>query len=165
MCTIGNVIKGVVGVASAVIPSAASYSSAKESLNYRTSLALKNMEEAKNDAKVQKQLGIEEARKQKIEGLRRANALMAQNASNGFSFDSGTNYLGYEDSVDSAYQNAFASQNIYNLRADNYYEKARNYLNDAKYYQKEKKNLGKGFALNMLGNSRSVASKWFSSSD
>ena len=84
MCTIANVIKGVVGVAGVAISAARNYNEQKDTLNYRTSLALNNMKEAKENAYAQKQLGIEEARKQKIEGIKRAKELIAQNAAGGF---------------------------------------------------------------------------------
>ena len=162
MCTIANVIKGVVGVAGVAISAARNYNEQKDTLNYRTSLALNNMKEAKENAYAQKQLGIEEARKQKIEGIKRAKELIAQNAAGGFSFDSGNNLYNYNDEIDATYQDAYNSQQQYNIRADNYFEKARAYLNEAKNYQQEKKDLKHNFFSTSLGSTRSVANKWFS---
>jgi len=161
MCTIGNVIKGVVGVASAIIPAVNTYNQQKEIIKYRTNLALNNMEEAKQEGYAQRQLGIEEARKEKLEGLRKSAELMAQNASGGFEATSGNNLYSYEDSIDSSYQNAFDIQQARYIRADNYFDKAREYLNEAKGYQSEKKKLSKNSFFNALGNTGQVASRWF----
>ena len=162
MCTIGNAIKGVVSAASIAVSTINNYNQQKDAINYRTSLALNNMKEAEKEGQLQKQLGIEEARKQKIAGLKRADDLMAQNASSGFNSDSGNNLLGYEDSLNSSYQEAYDIQQAYNIRADNYFEKANSYLNDAKSYQKQKKDLKRGVVMNALGNSTQVAKRWFS---
>jgi len=162
MCTIGNVIQGVMSVASAVIPAVSTYNQQKETLKYRTSLALNNMEEEKQEGYAQRQLGIEEARKQKLAGLRKSAELMAQNASSGFAVDSGNNLYSYEDTINSSYQDAFDVQHARNIRADNYFDKARQYLNEAKSYQSEKKKLSKHSFINALGNTGQVASRWFS---
>ena len=161
MCTIGNVIKGIVTVASIAVPTIKNYNEQKDAINYRTTLALNNMKEAKKEGDIQKQLGIEEARKQKIDGLKRANQLMAQNASGGFAIDSGNNFLGYEDSVNNSYQDASDIQHTYDIRADNYFEKANSYLNEAKSYQKQKKDLKRGITRTALGYTTQVASRWF----
>lgn len=159
MCTIANLIKGAAVAASVIIPAVNNRNEQKDALNYRTSLAINNMKEAKNQAYAQNQLGIEEARKQKIAGLRAASDIMAQNASGGFSVNSGNNLFNYEDTIDSSYSNALESQKTYSISADSYFKKAGDYLNDAKNYQSQKKKLG--FAQTALGATKQVANRWF----
>lgn len=165
MCTIdkiANVVKGAATVARVVIPAVNSYNAQKDTLNYRTTLAINNMKEAKKEGQIQQQTGIEESRKQKLKGLQSASELMAQNAASGFSVDSGNSYLGYEDSLNDSYQNAYDIEQAYNVRADNYFEKANSYLNEAKSYQKERKSLKRNVMQSALGNSTQVAKRWFS---
>jgi len=152
---------GILGTATSIIPSINNYNEQKSNLNYRTALALKNMEDSKNQAYAQKQLGIEEARKQKIAGIKEANDIMTQNASGGLNVFSGNNFYNYEDTIENAYSNAKSTQNSYDVRADNYFENAKSYLNEAKSYKKQKKSLGWNLAATALGQTNTVAKKWF----
>jgi len=162
MCTVDSVVKGVAIVARTVVPAVKTYQEQKDNLKYRTNLALNNMKEAKNNALAQKQAGIEEARKQKISGLRLANEMFNQNASYGFEADSGNNLYNYDDTIENYYNTAFDTQHTYDVRADNYFESANEYLKSAKSYQQQSKKVGWKVTKNALGNTTSVASKWFS---
>lgn len=162
MCTIGQTLQGIIGISTAVFPAINEYQEQKSTLNYRTSLALKNMENAKQEAYAQKQLGIEEARKQKISGLKESKKLMAQNASGGFSISNGNNLYNYNDMIDENYSSAQDIQNTYNIRSDNYFEKAKSYLNEAKNYQNSKKIAKFNSIKTALGNTTQVAKKWYS---
>lgn len=162
MCTIGQTFQGILSFSNAIFPAINEYNEQKSNLNYRTTLALKNMETAKQEAYAQKQLGIEEARKQKIQGLKESKKLMAQNASGGFTVSGGNNLYNYDSAINEAYSSAEDIQNTYAIRSDNYFEKANDYLNEAKSLQKEKKNAKWNSIKTALGSTTSVAKRWYS---
>jgi len=131
----------------------------KQSDKYRAQVAAVNINNAKNEALKEQQLGIEEAREKKIEGIRKANALLAQNSANGFDSSSATSNLNYLDVLDSYNSDA---QNALNKRyenADNYLAKAKNYLNQ--YYYSSKSVSPYAGAINSLNSAKKVADSWY----
>ena len=108
------------------------------------------------------QIGIEKSREEKIEGIKKASSLLAQNASSGVSATTDSNLINYEDIQNSYYNSAQNTLNSYNVRAQEYNDKANYYLNELNYSQKNYKSSVFKSALNSLNTYSKVASSWYS---
>ena len=158
-------IPAIISAATTTVGTIASAKQANQEIknsNYRTQVALNNAQNAKSEALRQKQLGIEEARKEKIEGIKKVNAIKAKSASSGFDTDSYTNSLNYTDTLNEAYSNAETIEKNYNQKAGNYMEQANAYLGQAGYIQDNRpKTTNTGFILKALGESKLASNNWY----
>ena len=133
----------------------------KKTNEYRAQIAKNNIQNSVNEARKQQQLGIDKSREEKIEGLKNANRLKAQNAASGFDINSTTNNLNYSDILNTAQANADNIQTRYNENADNYFQRANSYItnyNMNSSINQEKNDL---FAT-ALGSVSKVAKNWYS---
>ena len=64
-----------------------------QQLKYQTQIAINNAKQAQNEALRQKQIGIDEARLEKIKGMQKLNSQIAKNSANGFSDASSSNSI------------------------------------------------------------------------
>lgn len=155
--TILSVLTAAVGTGASIITS----SMQQKTEEYKTQIALNQAKSAQNEAQRQRQLGIEQAREERIEGLKNISRMQAQNAASGFDVYSTTNMYNYED-MDIEYQNN--AQNI----LESYYAKAQGYDEQAQSYVdslnlsimnnnlRETRNL-----YTSLGNTKKAAQKWY----
>lgn len=133
--------------------------------DYRSQVAITNAKNAQNEAKKQIQLGIEKSRNEKISGIQKANALLAQNASSNTDAFSQTNLQNFSDIKDISFSNADSIQDGYYAKADTYFSKANSYLYANKVNNQNYKNSLYKTALNSLGNYTQVALDWYSESE
>ena len=157
LSALGTGVKAV----SSVLGQVSSISQNISESNYRTQVAINNAESAKNEALRQRQLGIEEARQEKISGLQEANKLAARNAASGLDISGQTSSLGYDDVLNNAGSNAKSIQDSYNLKSESYMEQANSYLESAKINKKNTKNYLLNYALTGLGDAGMAASSWY----
>ncbi len=162
------VIQGI-GLAASAISAVNSanqeYNQIKTNARYQTQAALVNMKNARNAAYNEIQQGIDESRKEKIEKIQKSKYLIASAAAGGFSIDSDTNQNNINDLLDLAEINSKEIQKKYQYRANNYLQNANNYLNEANRIkieeQQKTKNKLYSIALNGLGQTTSVAQRWY----
>ena len=133
----------------------------KKEAKYRTQIAINNAKNAQNEALRQKQMGIEESRKEKVLGIQEANKKLVQNASNGFSALDGTNQFLYQDIHNQADYKSDKITSLYNLRADSYFNKANDFLNQANKYSKDYNSSMFQKGMQYLGNVNKVAQNWY----
>lgn len=155
---IGNLL---FNLTSSLASNATEYYANKDNLKYRTQIALNNAKNAQNEALRQKQLGIDSARLEKIEGIRAANILKAQNSATGLDVSSQTSKYSYEDVYQQADINANLARKEYDLNSSAYFRQANNYLNEVNNYQKSYNNALFNNALNALGKTQKVAEEWY----
>lgn len=162
MCTFNSAIaKGIFEVASVGSEIISGQKQAKSNNEYRVQLALNNAQNARNEAYRQKQLGIDNSRKEKIEGIREANKLKARNSANGIDVASVSSNNAYEDVLNDSAINADLIKNQYELSSNNLFEQSKSYVNQAKAYNNNYNNSLFSNALNALGKTSKVASSWF----
>lgn len=160
MCVPGA-IEAAVGLTGAVVSGINNARTESKNLKYKTQIAINNAKTASAEAQRQQQLGIEEARKEKIEGLRQASAQAARSAANGFDMTSATSELNYQDTINAADTDAQSTRNQYDLRADSYFDQAKDYLGQINSYKDDYKSNMRTNAINSLQNIGSVASSWY----
>lgn len=134
----------------------------QNNFEYQKQVAISNYNSNLDESYRQKQLGIEEARKEKIEGMYQANLLASKNASSGFSLYSDTTQENYNNIIDS--YNAKANSTL-----ENYEVNAEKYANKANLFLKQSENLTSKYnnslfknAMTSLGNSTLVNPQWYS---
>ncbi len=136
-----------------------------KNLKYKTQIAINNANAQRNEGFRQRQLGIDNARQEKIEGLKQAKLQAAKNSANGLDMASSTNLQNYRDIIDTSNSNAANVQNEYNLKSDNYFDKANEYMADVKTYQNDYNTMAYKNAINSLGRVKKVADKWYESKE
>lgn len=129
---------------------------------YRAQVAMNNMRNEEDNARSELQKGIEESRKEKIEGMKKASKLLAQNASSGVLATSDTNYMNFEDVTNESNLNAQDILNSYNSKAESHFQRANSYLNNYNQQSTNYNSSLKKNSLNSLGSYMKVASKWYS---
>lgn len=165
MCTFGaTVAKGIFDAVSVGADIISEQKQAKSNNEYRVQLALNNAQIAQNEAYRQKQLGIENSRKEKIEGIQQANKLKAQNSASGIDIASQSANVGYEDIINSSKINADLTKNQYELSSNKLFEQSNAYVSQARAYNNQYNNSLFSNALNALGKTSKVASSWFEDS-
>ena len=159
---------GAIQAASSAINAAANITRTTIEINqqtknneYRAQIVANNIKNAQNEALRQTQLGIDKSREEKLSGIRKANELLAQNASSASDTYSGSAFLNYGDIQNESFNNAKEIQDSYNYKADKYYEKANNYAYNFAISQKNYKNSLYKTALNSLSSFSRVASSWY----
>jgi len=164
MCVPGAVqaVQLVTNAATGIGKTILDYNQQTKNNEYRTQVAINNITAAQNEAKRQSQIGIEKSREEKIEGLKRANSLLAKNAASNTNVFSGSNFLNYQDEQNLSFNNAQNILDSYNQKSASYYQRARNYYNNYQQSQKQYKSSMMKSALNSLGNYTKVASNWYS---
>ncbi len=149
---------GIFNTATSVVSGISNIKNEKRNLKYKTQIAINNAKAANNEALRQNQLGIEQARKEKIEGIKNMKTQMAKNASNGFDMNSNTNLQSYQDTINNANSNAETIKNDYSFKADSYFDKARDYLGNIKQYRND---YNSSVFQTALGGAQKVANSWF----
>ena len=157
---ISNVLKGA-GLVNSTTSILGAFNSDKENLAYRTQIALNNAKIAENEALRQKQLGIENARLEKISGLQELGKIQARNSASNLDMMSQTNKMIYRDALNYAQTNANQIKNKYDLQADNYFNQANKYLNEAKKYKKQYSDYVLDYSFAALGKYGQVALDWY----
>ena len=138
-----------------------SYKQESENNDYRRQVAINNIKSLNDEAKRQNQLGIEQARQERLEGIRKAGTVAAANASSGFDMNSFTSNQNYNDVIIDSKNSANEIQNMYKENADKYLDRANDVLNEYNQYSKNyNSNLLKS-AINSLGNYSRVAKSWY----
>ncbi|MBQ8848479.1 MAG: hypothetical protein IJ003_05995 [Candidatus Gastranaerophilales bacterium] len=131
-----------------------------QQLKYQTQIAINNAKQAQNEALRQKQIGIDEARLEKIKGMQKLNSQIAKNSANGFDAYSQTNIENYSDIYSDTLNSANAVKNNYDNSAIDYFQTANEYLNQAKQTKKQyNSNLFKK-GMTYLGQFNKVADSW-----
>lgn len=139
----------------------AEYQKSKAQNTYRAQVAINNAKIANDEALKQKQMGIDKARAEKIEGLSEQSKLMAQNSASGFDISSNTNLFNYEDVVNKADNEASDIKKQYDNNAQSYFNKAGEYLTDAENIKKSSKDNLFNMGMGILQSTKNVADKWF----
>lgn len=128
---------------------------------YRTQAAIANAKNSINEANYQRQQGIEESRKQKLEGQKQASEQMAQAGAMGFDVNSNTNIMNFQDTIDFANSEAQETKDKYDLISQQYLDKANEYLNDANISTSNYNSNLYSKAINYLGSTNKVAQGWY----
>ena len=150
-------IQGVINLASA----ANKINTEKQENKYRTQIAINNAKNAQNEALRQKQMGIDASRQEKIQGIQEVSKKRVQSASGGFSSLDGTNQFIYQDVLSGANFEAQKVKNSFDLKADSYFDKANEYLNQASKNTKDYNTLVFQKGMQYLGNANKVAQNWY----
>ena len=116
---------------------------------------------AQNEALRQKQLGIEESRKEQIKGINKVNALLARNSASGLDANSLTNQYGYSDILKESEINSGLIKKEYDLAASEYFNKASSYFNEANINNSSYNQSLFNNAVNALGKTTKVATDWY----
>ncbi len=127
---------------------------------YRSQVAINNAKTAENEARRIQQLGIQEARSEKIAGIRNANLIAAKNASSGLDIYGTTSSYQYLDAINEANSNAKNILDSYDYKAQSYFDKANDYAENARLSIKNANNYLLNTAAVSLGQFGSVAKKW-----
>ena len=128
---------------------------------YQAQIAINNIKNAQNEAKRQTQIGINEARREKISGIRKANEVLARNAASAADSVSGSAFLNFNNTLNEGFSASKEIQDEYNYRAGKYYEKANDYAYNFKISEKNYKNSLYNTALNSLNSFSNVAASWY----
>lgn len=162
MCTFDTaIVKSVFDVVSVGADVISTQKQAKSNNEYRVRLALNNAQIAQNEAYRQRQLGIENSRKERIEGIQEANKLKAQNSASGIDLTSKSISVGYEDVLNGSKINADLTKNQYELNSKRLFEESKTYVNQVHAYNNQYNNSLFSNTLNALGKTSKVASSWF----
>ena len=137
------------------------FSSLKANNDYRTQVAINNAKTSQNEALRQKQLGIEKARLERIEGLNEVSKQKAINAASNMDLASTSNQLGYEDLNSKANLNANLVKKEYDTNANSYFKQANSYLNQASSYARDYNNSLLNLSMNALGQAKKVSDDWY----
>lgn len=160
MCIPTNVVTGVssaIGLAGTI----SDYKSNQKMNEYKTQIALNNVENNKYLASQQIQQGVESARLTKIKGISSASSQMAKNASSGFDVNSATNLYGVEDIFNSAEMEVNNTREEYALKAQNYINNANNQILSLNSDLASNANSKFKTGMNILGTSLKVSNDWF----
>ena len=128
---------------------------------YRTQVAIANAKNSANEASYQKQLGIEESRKQKLEGQRQASEQMAQAGAMGFDINSDTSLMNFQDTIDFANNEAQETEDKYDLISKQYLDKVNDYLTSANISTDSYNSNLYSKAINYLGSTNWVSKNWY----
>ena len=163
MCvpTAASVGKVLFDTVSQIAPEVVNFSQAKSTQKYRTQLAINNAKNSQNEALRQRQIGINEARIQKISGINDASKLKAINSSSGFDVNSKTNLYSFQDVIEDSNSKAANIIDNYNLKSDSYFSQANSYLSQAREQQKAYNSSLFASSMNSLGNFTKVAKDWY----
>lgn len=127
---------------------------------YKTQIAINNIENNKLLASQQLQQGIESAHQTKIKGMSAAATQMAKNASNGFDMNSMTNLYNIDDIYNSADSEANLTKEEYLLKAQNYINSANNQILSLNA-SNEANSINRFLTgMNYLGSATKVAESW-----
>ncbi len=153
MCSPADIIFSTINLGTSVL------SKVEETKNaqYKKQIAANNAKNAKNNAMNIEQTGIEQARNEKIKGLRILSDQKAKNASSGFDLNSSTMMYQYQDIMDNTQSSIETIKSDYNSKAQSYYDKMNSYNSTINSIESTEK-------LNnyaMLGSTSLVAKKWF----
>lgn len=129
--------------------------------SYKTQIALNNIEAQKDEAKQERQLGIEEARQKKLDAIKSVSSLKAQNASSGFDLNSLTNEYNSKDILDLADIEAQRIKDNSNLKANNILKSAKSNFYALANEQNSYNNSILG-SLVSLGRSSQISDIWTS---
>lgn len=175
MCDFGitAAVIGIVGTIASttmgVVSSVQSANAQKAQYNYQAQVAKKNAEIAQNNADQKRQEGIEEARQQRIKTLQAVGSQQAAMAANGIDVSSGTALDVIEDTAASGELDALTTRYNYETQALAYEQQANNFNNQASLDTFAGQNAYKSGMINAvgtgfkgLGDTASVASKWYS---
>lgn len=165
MCTpaAGQIAQAVASLANTVVNSVSQYQQDKQENKYRAMVAVNKINDARESAYQERQLGIDKAREERMKGIRNANILLAKNAASGFDAMSGTNYQNYDDSIKSSDLQAQNIQEQYESNADKYFKQANKYLEEYNAQANSYNSKAYSRALNSLGGFSKVASSWYES--
>lgn len=152
-----TLVSAALGAGASIVTS----SMQKKTEEYKTQIALNQVKSAQNEAQRQRQLGIEEARQERIEGLKNISRLQAQNASNGFDTYSQTNMYNYEDVDNEHESNAQNILDSYYARAQGYDEQAQRYMDNLNVSNMNKDLQETNNFFTSLGNTKKAAQKWY----
>lgn len=162
MCTFEtSAISGLINGAFNLTNSAMQVQQNKKNHEYRMNVALKNAEISKNNALRQQQLGIDKSRLEKISGIKEANLLKAKNAASGIDLNSTTNQQNYDDMLNQSELNASVAKKEYDFTAQNYFNQANSYLEEANNMNRQYNNSVFQNALNALGKAKKVEHVWY----
>ena len=156
---LGNAFSAI----SSVVGTINEYNTIRKNNEYRTEVAINNAKIAQNEALRQKQLGIEKARIETMEGMKNASRLKAKNAASNLDFASFTSELGYNDILNNSFSSANSIEKQYDNTAQNYFNQANNYLSQANNYKNLFDNSITSYSMNALGKFGKVSSNWFES--
>ena len=168
-----NIIAGTaaaVTVASAALGAVSSYSQGKSQqamYNYQAQVAQQNAKIANNNAAMERQTGIEEARMQRIKTLQAVGSQQAAMAANGMDITQGTSLDIIEDTSAMGELDALQIQTNYERKALSYEQQANNFSNEANMDVIAGKNAYRSgvinaaaTGLNGVGKTVGVATKW-----
>ena len=168
-----NIIAGTaaaVTVASAALGAVSSYSQGKSQqamYNYQAQVAQQNAKIANNNAAMERQTGIEEARMQRIKTLQAVGSQQAAMAANGMDITQGTSLDIIEDTSAMGELDALQIQTNYERKALSYEQQANNFSNEANMDVIAGKNAYRrgvinaaATGLNGVGKTVGVATKW-----
>ncbi len=127
---------------------------------YKTQIAINNVENNKLLASQQVQQGVESARQTKIKGLNAAATQMAKNASNGFDMNSMTSIYNIDDIYNSADSEANSTKEEYLLKAQNYINSANNQILSLNVSNETNSTNRFLTGMNYLGSATKVAENW-----
>ena len=127
---------------------------------YKTQIAINNIENNKLLASQQVQQGIESARQTKIKGLNAAATQMAKNATNDFDMNSMTNIYNIDDIYNSADSEANSTKEEYLLKAQNYINSANNQILSLNVSNETNSTNRFLTGMNYLGSAAKVAADW-----
>lgn len=156
-----SVVSNILNVSNFALQEAFNLNQKKSNNEYRKQIAINNAQNAKNEALRQQQLGINQARIEKISGVQEANRLNARNAASGLNASSQTAKFAYDDILNASNNSAEMIKNQYNQNAKSYFQQANNYLNQASQYNNSFKNDIFNSSYNALGKIGSVSSDWY----
>ena len=127
---------------------------------YKTQIAINNIENNKLLASQQVQQGIESAHQTKIKGMNAVATQMAKNASNGFDMNSMTNIYNIDDIYNSADSEANSTKEEYLLKAQNYINSANSQILSLNA-SNEANSINRFLTgMNYLGSATKVAKSW-----
>jgi len=160
----------VAGVAGGVVSGVSSYQQGKSQeayYNYQAQVAEENKKIAQNNAAIERQQGIEEARLQRIKTLQAVGSQQSAMAANGVDVTQGTALDIIEDTAAMGELDALQIETNYEKRALAYDQQADNFQNNANLDRISGKNAytsgvygGITGGLNAVNKAGSVASKW-----
>ena len=152
--------QAIVNAATSITSNVISYKQEEANNEYRNQIAINNIKNAQNEAKLIKQTGIEEARQERIKGLQELSRQKAQNASSGFDINSNSYQQNYEDILDGYNSNAQNIENAYDRKAQSVNNSQNTIASEAIYSQNQYNLNQYKNAINSLGNYTQVASNW-----
>lgn len=163
-------VGAVATVASTALGAYSSYTQGKQQqamYNYQAQVAEENAKIANNNAAIERQTGIEEARLQRIKTLQAVGSQKTAMAANGMDVTQGTSLDIIEDTAAMGELDALQIQANYERKALAYEQQANNYTNEAYMDAISAKNIyssgvinAVSTGLNGVAKTTSVSSKW-----